>query len=149
MVTFIQHDCSHHDNNDTSHNPLRPWYFTIWWILRGRVVRQQWHAHCRFSCVGSARAPGTNAPSVLQINSHTHPAHTYTIDGISQKVEPGWDGSEGKKEILPIATPDLKNSPINESEYDCASPKAPGLPVHGVKITVDREIAEYDPPRTK
>jgi hypothetical protein len=98
--------------------------------------------------VGSARAPA-NPPPVLQINSHTHPAHTYTIDGISQKVEHGWDGSEGKNEILPIAVPDLKNSPINESEFDCASAKTPGLPAHGVKITVDREIADYDPPRTK
>jgi hypothetical protein len=95
--------------------------------------------------VGSARAPA-NAPSVLQINSQIHPAHTYTIDGISQKVEHGWDGTDGK--ILPIAEPDRKNPSINESDYDRTSAKAPGLPMHGVKITIDREVADY-PSRTK
>ncbi|KAI0250752.1 hypothetical protein BJV78DRAFT_1216705 [Lactifluus subvellereus] len=88
--------------------------------------------------VGSARAPA-NPPSVLQINSHA-PAHTYTIDGISQKVEHGWDGTEGKNDICP--EPDHKGSPINASEYDSAYAKAPGLPARGVKITVDREIAD-------
>jgi hypothetical protein len=98
--------------------------------------------------VASARVPA-NAPSVLQINSQTHPAHTYTLDGINQKVEQGWDGTEAKNDILPIAEPDQKNSSINETEYDRESAKGPGLPSHGVKITVDREIADYDPSRTK
>lgn len=98
--------------------------------------------------VASARVPA-NAPSVLQINSQTHPAHTYTLDGINQKVEQGWDGTEGKNDILPIAEPDQKNSSINETEFDRESAKDPGLPSHGVKITVDREIADYDPSHTK
>src|SRR6266404_9256762 len=51
--------------------------------------------------IGSGRLP-PNAPSILQINSHAHSAHTYTIDGISQKVEHGWDGIEGKADVLPL-----------------------------------------------
>lgn len=76
--------------------------------------------------IGSGRVP-PNAPSILQINSHTHTAQTFTIDGISQKVEHNWDGSEGKAEVLPIPDDDRK----------------------GVKITVDREIADFEPARTK
>lgn len=96
--------------------------------------------------VGSARAPA-NPPSVLQINSHAHSAHTYTIDGISQKVEHGWDGAEGKNDIL--SEPDLKGSSISGTEYDGTYAKSPVLPVRGVKVTVDREIADFDPSRTK
>ncbi|KAI9443270.1 hypothetical protein H4582DRAFT_1923580 [Lactarius indigo] len=73
--------------------------------------------------IATARVP-PNAPSILQIN---HTAHTFTIDGISQKVEHGWDGSEGKADVLPIPDDDRK----------------------GVKITVDREIADFEPPRAK
>ncbi|KAH8998522.1 hypothetical protein EDB92DRAFT_1835649 [Lactarius akahatsu] len=76
--------------------------------------------------IATARVP-PNAPSILQIHSHTHTAHTFTIDGISQKVEQGWDGNEGKADVLPIPDDDRK----------------------GVKITVDREIADFEPPRAK
>ncbi|KAI0304367.1 hypothetical protein B0F90DRAFT_1243530 [Multifurca ochricompacta] len=96
--------------------------------------------------IGSARGPA-NAPSVLQINSHTHSAHTYTLDGIGQKVEHGWDGAEGKPDILPIPEHDHKGSTMSEPDYDTGYTKAPGL--QGVKITVDREIVDFDPSRTK
>jgi len=90
--------------------------------------------------IGTARAP-TNAPSVLQISSHTHTAPTYTIDGIGQKAAHGWDGTEGKNDILGVPENDLKSfgPPMNDTEFDTGYAKAPGL--HGVKITVDREIA--------
>jgi len=95
--------------------------------------------------VASARAPA-NAQSILQIASHTHTAPTYTLDGMGQKTEHGWDGSEAKNEILPgndhkaaFGSPD--------SEYESGFATAPGL--QGVKITVDREIADFDPSRTK
>ncbi|SRR6266851_3726514 len=98
--------------------------------------------------IASARAP-TNAPSVLQITSHTHTAPTYTIDGIGQKTEHGWDGTEGKTEVLSLPENDHKSygSPMNDSEYEAGFAKAPGLP--GVTITVDREVADFDPSRTK
>ena len=85
--------------------------------------------------VASARAPA-NAPAVLQITSHAHSAPTYTIDGIGHKSEHGWDGTEGKTDILAISDNDHKplDSPDEETEFS----KVPGL--HGVKITVDREI---------
>jgi hypothetical protein len=83
--------------------------------------------------IASARAPA-NPPSVLQITSHAHSAPTYTIDGIGQKSEHGWDGTEGKSDILAI--PDHK--PLDSPEFDAEYPKAPGL--KGVKITVNREI---------
>jgi len=90
--------------------------------------------------IGTARGP-TTAPSVLQIASHTHAAPTYTIDDLGQKTEHGWDGMEGKNDILAVPEHDHKafGSPMNGSEYDAGYAKAPGL--HGVKITVDREIA--------
>jgi len=98
--------------------------------------------------IASARAP-TNAPSILQITSHTHTAPTYTIDGIGQKAEHGWDGTEGKPEVLSLPENDHKNygPPMNDSEYEAGFAKAPGLP--GVTITVDREVADFDPSRTK
>jgi len=88
---------------------------------------------------GSARAPA-NPPSILQITSHTRTVPTYTIDGISQKAEQGWDGTEGKNDNSSIPEHDHKifGSSLNDSEYDPGFPTAPGL--HGVKITVDREI---------
>lgn len=97
--------------------------------------------------VGSARAPA-NATSVLQIASHTHSAPTYTLD-VGQKTEHGWDGTEVKQDILSTPENDHKTfaPPINDPEYDAGFTKAPGL--HGVKITVDREIADFDPSRTK
>ena len=96
--------------------------------------------------IGAGRVPPT-ASSILQINSRTHPAHTYTIDGISQKVEHGWESSEGKSDVLPIAGDDHKGSSIHDTDFDAGYTKAPGL--QGVKITVDREIADFEPPRTK
>ena len=98
--------------------------------------------------IASARAP-TNAPSILQITSHTHTAPTYTIDGIGQKTEHGWDGTERKTEVLSLPENDHKTyaSPMNDSEYEAGFAKAPGLP--GVTITVDREVADFDPSRTK
>jgi hypothetical protein len=96
--------------------------------------------------IASGRAP-PNAPSILQINSHTHTAHTYTIDGIGQKAEHGWDNSEGKSDVLPNPDDDRKGSSIHVPEFDDGYAKVPGL--QGVKITVDREIADFDPPRTK
>ena len=84
--------------------------------------------------IASARAP-PNAPSVLQIASNGHSAPTYTIDGIRQKTERGWDGTEGKSDILAVAENDHK--PLDSPEYDADYSKAPGL--QGVKITVDRE----------
>lgn len=83
--------------------------------------------------IASARLP-PNAPSVLQIASNAHSAPTYTIDGIHQKTERGWDGTEGKSDI--VAEND--NKPLDSPEYDADYSKAPGL--QGVKITVDREI---------
>jgi len=77
-----------------------------------------------------------NTPSVLQITSNAHSAPTYTINGISHKVERGWDGTEGKSDILAVAENDHK--PLDSPEYDGDYPKAPGL--QGVKITVDREV---------
>lgn len=88
-----------------------------------------------------------NAPSVLQINSHTHTANTYTIDGIGQKAEHAWDGSEGKADVLPIPDDDRKGSPMHDPDFDAGYTTVPGL--QGVKITVDREIADFDPHRTK
>ena len=85
--------------------------------------------------VASARAP-QNTPSVLQITSNVHSAPTYTIDGIRQKAERGWDGTEGKSDILAVAENDHK--PLDSPEYDADFSKAPGL--QGVKITVDREV---------
>ncbi|KAH9986698.1 hypothetical protein BJV77DRAFT_1028094 [Russula vinacea] len=85
--------------------------------------------------VASARVPA-NAPSVLQITSNAHTAPTYTIDGIGQKTERGWDGTEGKNDILGIPQNDHK--PLDSPDEDAEFPKAPGL--NGVKITVDREI---------
>ena len=86
--------------------------------------------------IASARAP-PNAPSVLQITSNVHSAPTYTIDGMRQKTEHGWDGTEGKSDILAVAENDHK--PLDSPEYDADfPPKAPGL--QGVKITVDREV---------
>ncbi|KAH9049859.1 hypothetical protein EDB84DRAFT_1390148 [Lactarius hengduanensis] len=96
--------------------------------------------------IATARVP-PNAPSLLQIHSHTHTAHTFTIDGISQKVEQGWDGNEGKADVLPIPDDDRKGSSIHDSDFDSGYTKAPGL--QGVKITVDREIADFEPPRAK
>jgi hypothetical protein len=84
--------------------------------------------------IASARAPA-NTPSVLQISSNIHSAPTYTIDGIRQKAERGWDGTEGKSDILAVAENDHK--PLDSPEYDADYSKAPGL--QGVKITVDRE----------
>lgn len=94
--------------------------------------------------IASARAPA-NAQSILQIASHTHTAPTYTLDGMGQKTEHGWDGSEAKNEILSENDHKAFGSP--ESEYESGFTKAPGL--QGVKITVDREIADFDPSRTK
>ena len=85
--------------------------------------------------IASTRAP-PNAPSVLQIASNAHSAPTYTIDNIRQKTERGWDGSEGKGDIIAVAENDHK--PLDSPEYDAEYPKAPGL--QGVKITVDREV---------
>jgi hypothetical protein len=85
--------------------------------------------------IASARAPA-NAPSVLQITSHAHSAPTYTIDGIGQKSEHGWDGTEGKNDILAI--PENDHKALDSPEEDAEFSKAPGL--QGVKITVDREI---------
>jgi hypothetical protein len=96
--------------------------------------------------INSGRVP-PNAPSILQINSQAHTAHTYTIDGISQKVEHGWDGSEGKSDVLPNPDDDRKASSIHDPDFDAGYARVPGL--QGVKITVDREIADFDPPRTK
>jgi len=95
--------------------------------------------------IGSGRVP-PNAPSILQINSHTHTAHTYTIDGIGQKAEHGWDNSEGKSDVLPIPG-DHKGSSIHDPDFDAGYTTVPGL--QGVKITVDREIADFEPPRSK
>ena len=97
--------------------------------------------------IGSGRAHPPNAPSILQINSHAHTAHTYTIDGINQKVEHGWDSSEGKSDVLPMPDDEGKGSSIHDPDFDPNYTKVPGL--QGVKITVDREIADFDPPRTK
>ena len=102
------------------------------------------HSASRGIGVASARAPA-NAQSILQIASHTHTAPTYTLDAMGQKSEHGWDGSEGKADILPENDHKAYGSP--DSEYDSGFAKAPGL--HGVKITVDREIADFDPARTK
>lgn len=96
--------------------------------------------------IGSGRVPH-NAPSILQINSQTHTAHTYTIDGISRKVEHGWDSSEGKHDVLPMPDDEGKGSSIHDPDFDAGYARAPGL--QGVKITVDREIADFDLPRTK
>jgi hypothetical protein len=85
--------------------------------------------------IASARAPA-HAPSVLQITSHAHSAPTYTIDGIGQKSERGWDGTEGKNDILAI--PENDHKPLDSPDDEADFPKAPGL--EGVKITVDREI---------
>lgn len=93
--------------------------------------------------INSGRAP-PNAPSILQINSHAHTAHTYTIDGISQKAEHGWDSSEGKSDVLPNTD---KASSIHDPDFDAGYARVPGM--QGVKITVDREIADFEPPRTK
>jgi hypothetical protein len=64
---------------------------------------------------------------------------------MGQKTEHGWDGSEAKNEILSENDHKAFGSP--ESEYESGFTKAPGL--QGVKITVDREIADFDPSRTK
>lgn len=96
--------------------------------------------------IGPGRVP-PNASSILQINSHTHTAPTYTIDGIGQKAEHGWDGSEGKGDVLPIPDDDRKGLSIHDPDFDAGYTKAPGL--QGVKITVDHEIADFEPPRTK
>jgi hypothetical protein len=96
--------------------------------------------------IGPGRVP-PNASSILQLNSHSHAAHTITIDGIGQKVEHGWDGSEGKGDVLPIPDDDRKGLSIHGPDFDAGYTKAPGL--EGVKITVDREITDFEPPRTK
>jgi len=93
------------------------------------------HSASRGIGIASARAPA-NTPSVLQIASNAHSAPTYTIDGIRQKTEHGWDGTEGKSDILAVAENDHK--PLDSPEYDADYSKAPGL--QGVKITVDREV---------
>jgi hypothetical protein len=85
--------------------------------------------------IASARAP-PNAPSVLQITSNARSAPTYTIDGIHQKTERGWDGTEGKSDILAVVEND--NRPLDSPEYDADYSKAPGL--QGVKVRVEREI---------
>lgn len=85
--------------------------------------------------IASARAV-PNPPSVLQIASNAHSAPTYTIDGIHQKSERGWDGTEGKSDIL--AVPENYPRPLDSPEYDTDFSKAPGL--RGVKVTVDREV---------
>jgi hypothetical protein len=85
--------------------------------------------------IASARAP-QNTPSVLQITSNTYSAPTYTIDGIRQKAERGWDGTEGHSDILAVAENDHK--PMDSPEYDADYSKAPGL--QGVKVTVNREV---------
>ncbi len=85
--------------------------------------------------VTTARAP-QNTPSVLQITSDVHSAPTYTIDGIRQTTERGWDGTEGKSDILAVAEND--HTRLDSPEYDADYSKAPGL--KGVKITVDREV---------
>jgi len=87
--------------------------------------------------VASARVPA-NTHSVLQITSNVHSAPTYTIDGIRQKTEHGWDGAEGKSDIIPIPIPENDQKPMESSEYEADFSKAPGL--QGVKITVDREV---------
>ena len=87
--------------------------------------------------VVSARAP-QNAPSVLQIASNAHSAPTYTINGITQKVERGWDGTEGKSDILAVSVAENDHKPLDSPEYDADYSTAPGL--QGVKITVDREV---------
>jgi hypothetical protein len=84
--------------------------------------------------VATARAPA-NTPSVLQITSNAYAAPTYTI----QKTERGWDGAEGKSDILPIPIPENDQKPMESSEYEADFSKAPGLQ-GGVKITVDREV---------
>jgi hypothetical protein len=86
--------------------------------------------------IASARAPAIT-PSVLQIASNTHSAPTYTIDNIRQKAERGWDGTEGKSDILAVAV-SSDQKPLDSPEYDADYSKAPGL--QGVKITVDREV---------
>jgi len=103
------------------------------------------HSASRGIGIASARAPA-NAQSILQITSHTHTAPTYTLDAIGQKSEHGWDGgSEVKNDMLSENDHKAFGSP--DSEFDPGFTKAPGL--HGVKITVDREIADFDPARTK
>jgi hypothetical protein len=64
---------------------------------------------------------------------------------MGQKTQHGWDGSEAKNEIL--SENDQKTFGSPDSDYDSGLQKAPGL--QGVKITVDREIADFDPSRTK
>ena len=81
--------------------------------------------------IASARAPA-NATSILQIASNTHSAPTYTLDGIGQKTEHVWDGTEGKTDLLSIPENDNKSS-----DYDPGYTAAHGL---GVKITVEREM---------
>jgi len=102
------------------------------------------HSASRGIGIASARAPA-NATSILQITSHTHTAPTYTLDRMGQKSEHAWDGSEGKNDILSENDHKAFGSP--DSEFDSGLTKAPGL--HGVKITVDREIADFDPSRMK
>jgi len=102
------------------------------------------HSASRGIGIASARAPA-NATSILQIASHTHTAPTYTLEGMGQKSEHAWDGSEGKNDVLSENEHKAFGSP--DSEFDSGFTKAPGL--HGVKITVDREIADFDPSRTK
>jgi hypothetical protein len=80
--------------------------------------------------IASARAPA-NATSVLQIASNTHAAPTYTLDGMGQKAEHVWDGTEGKSDMLSIP----ENDHIS-TDYDPGYARA-GL---GVKITVEREM---------
>ena len=103
-------------------------------------------SHSGSRVIGTGRVP-PHAASVLQINSHTHTAHTYTIDAIGQKVEHGWEGGNGKADVLPIPDDDRKASSIHDPDFDAGYTRVPGL--QGVKITVDREIADFEPPRTK
>jgi hypothetical protein len=87
--------------------------------------------HSAIRGIASARAPA-NATSVLQIASNAHSAPTYTLDGIAQKAEHGWDGTEGKTDILSIPENDHK-----APDYDSGYRGAHGL---GVKVTVEREM---------
>ncbi len=108
-------------------------------LLHGGSFAGAWpmstSTHSASRGIASARAP-PNAPSVLQITSNGHSAPTYTIDGIRQKSERGWDVTEAKSDISAVAEDDHK--PLDSPEYDAEYSKAPGL--QGVKITVDREV---------
>ena len=110
-------------------------------LLQGGSFAGVWPSstgtHSASRGIASARAP-QNTPSVLQITSNVHSAPTYTIDGIRQNAERGWDGAEGKSDILAVAENDHK--PLDSPDYDADFSKVPSLQGGGVKITVDREV---------